>query len=184
MKIKIIRILLQKIPTSFRSKIAKISSLKKEKENFKLSISQYYRQIFTAQKFQNRLYRAVFFCFGLLFLALGFAIFFKTINFSCGVYFKNCTLLKHCINLFSFALAGSALIVSYKINPEQDAIQYLADKVERELNYPARDLEIEFNAFISGADLDPILVKNHQSLPFQHVASQLHEQSILTEDKC
>lgn len=118
-------------------------------EFFKRSISLHYQHVYAAKKWQNWCYRCIFFIFGLLFLVLAGIIFFKTTNFACGLYFKNCFLLKNCINIFCLFLAGGAFAIGYQIHPEKEAMQYLVGKVERELNSPAKHLQIEFNAIIA-----------------------------------
>lgn len=125
-------------------------------EFFRQSISLHYQHAYATNKWQNWVYRFIFLALGLLFLVLSAIIFFKTVNFACGFYFKNCTLVKNSINLLCLLLSGSAFAIGYKIQPEKDAIQYLIGKVERELNYPAKHLQIEFNAIISNLSHESI----------------------------
>jgi hypothetical protein len=129
---------------------------------FRRSISFHYQHAYAKKKWQNWVYRFIFFGFGLLFLVLGAMIFFKTVNFACGFYIKNCTLVKNGINLLCLLLAGGAFAIGYKIHPEKDAIQYLMGKVERELTHPAKHLQIEFNAIIS--NLTPESIAPHQTI--------------------
>lgn len=118
-------------------------------EFFRRSISLHYQHAYASQKWQNWMYRAIFFGIGLLFLAMGTIIFFKTVNFACGFYFKNCSLVKNSINTLCLLMATGAFAVGYKIHPEKEAMQYLIGKVEREFTQPAKHLQIEFNAIIS-----------------------------------
>lgn len=120
-----------------------------DREIFKRSISQHYQQIYNTQKWKNWFYRCVFVGFGLLFIALGVAIFFKTINFACGFYFKNGDMLKNCLNIVCFFLAGIAFAIGYHTQPEKEAIQYLIDKIERNFHHPEKHLQIEFNTIIA-----------------------------------
>jgi hypothetical protein len=116
---------------------------------FRRSISLHYQHAYATKKWHNWIYRFIFFGLGILFLVLGAIIYFKTINFACGFYFKNCMLVKNGVNTLCLLLAGSSFGIGYKIHPERDAIHYLIGKVERELDHPAKHLQIEFNAIIS-----------------------------------
>lgn len=118
-------------------------------EFFRRSISLHYQHAYASKKWQNWIYRFIFFGIGLLFLAMGAIIFFKTVNFACGFYFKNCALVKNSINTFCLLMASGAFVIGYKIHPEKDAMQYLIGKVEKELTQPAKHLQIEFSAIIS-----------------------------------
>lgn len=131
-------------------------------EFFKRSISLHYQHIYATKKWQNWIYRFIFFALSLLFLTLGAIIFFKTVNFTCGLYFKNCILVKNCIDIVCFLFAGGAFIMGYKIHPEKEAIHHLVGKVERELSNPAKHLQIEFNAII--ANLSHEWLAPHQTL--------------------
>jgi uncharacterized membrane protein YbhN (UPF0104 family) len=118
-------------------------------EFFRRSVSLHYQHVYATKKWQNWLYRFIFFSFGILFLVLGTIIFFKTANFACGFYFSNCAIVKNCINITCLLLACGAFAFGYKIHPEKEAIRYLVGKVERELNSPAKQLQIEFNAIFA-----------------------------------
>lgn len=118
-------------------------------EFFRRSISSHYQHVYAKKKWQNWAYRFIFFTLGLIFLTLGFIIFFKTTNFACGFYVKNCALVKNGVDCLCLLLAGGAFAIGYKIHPEKDAIQYLIGKVEKELTHPAKNLQIEFNAIMS-----------------------------------
>jgi hypothetical protein len=112
---------------------------------FKKSISSHYQHLYKAKKWQNMLYRFAFFAFGLLFFVLGVLIFFKTTNYLFGFYFSNAALVKSSINLSCLLLAGSSFTTGYFIHPENEAILYLARKVEKELSTPIRQLHLELN---------------------------------------
>lgn len=129
--------------------LAEVKGSLVDTEFFKRSISLHYQHIYATKKWQNWIYRMIFFSMGLLFLVLGFIIFFKTVNFACGFYFKNCALVKSSINTICFLLAGGAFAIGYKIHPEKEAIQHLVGKVDREMDSPAKHLQIEFNAIIA-----------------------------------
>ncbi len=131
-------------------------------EFFRQSISLHYQHAYATKKWQNWVYRFVFFSFGLLFLLLSGIIFFKTVNFACGFYFKNCLVVKNCINSFCILLSGGAFTAGYSIHPEKEAIQYLIGKVEKELSHPAKHLQIEFNAIISNLFQDE--TASHQTV--------------------
>ncbi len=118
-------------------------------EFFRRSVSLHYQHVYATKKWQNWLYRFIFFAFGLLFLMLGTLIFFKTTNYACGLYFKNCVMVKNCINFLCVLLAGGAFAMGYQIHPEKEAIRYLVGKVERELKNPAKQIQIEFNAIFA-----------------------------------
>lgn len=116
-------------------------------EIFRRSISLHYQHVYATQKWQNWIYRFIFFGFGLLFLALGSIIFFKTTNYVCSFYFSNnCVAIKNGINFFCLLLATCAFVFGYKIQPEREAIRYLVGKVAKEFSTPAKQLQIEFNA--------------------------------------
>lgn len=116
---------------------------------FKRSVSLHYQHFYATKKWQNTLYRAIFFGFSLLFIALGLMIFFKTTNPICGLYFGNCSLIKNGVNFFCALLATGAFTLGYKIHPEKEAIKHLVKKVENELHGPAKQLQIEFNAIFA-----------------------------------
>ena len=118
-------------------------------EFFRRSISLHYQHLYATKKLQNMFYRSLFFGFGLLFLALGTIIFFKTTNYACGLYFANCGMIKNCINFCCLMLAAGAFAFGYKIHPEKEAIRFLVSKVEKEFNSPAKHLQIEFNAIFA-----------------------------------
>jgi hypothetical protein len=104
-------------------------------EFFRQSISLHYQHLYVKKKWQNWIYRFIFFSFSLMFLILGIIIFYKTANFACGYYFKDCVMVKNCINFVCLLLAGGAFIMGYKIHPEKEAIHYLISKVNTELNH-------------------------------------------------
>ena len=139
---------------------------------FRRSISLHYQHAYATQKWQNWIYRLIFFAFGLLFLILGAIIFFKTANFACGIYFKNCTLVKNSVNTLCLFLSLGAFAIGYHIHPKKEAIQYLIGKVERELNYPAKHLQIEFNAIIS--NLAHEWVAPHQTAWIKKTLNPIH----------
>ncbi|MFI0434490.1 MAG: hypothetical protein ACH350_02025 [Parachlamydiaceae bacterium] len=137
------------LPSSSLSRSLDQSTEKMDADFFKRSISLHYQHAYASKKWQNWIYRIIFFGFGFLFLLLSAIIFHKTSNFSCSIYFKNCLFVKNSINILCLLLAGGAFIVGYKMHPKKEAIQYLIGKIERELNQPAKHLQIEFNAIIS-----------------------------------
>lgn len=118
-------------------------------EFFRRSISLHYQHVYASKKCQNWIYRLTFFCFGFLFLILSTIIFFKTVNFACSMYFKDSILVKNGVNALCFLLAGSSFGLGYKIHPEKEAIHFLMGKVERELQHPSKNLQLEFHAIIS-----------------------------------
>lgn len=117
-----------------------------DSEFFKRSVSLHYQHAYAAKKWQNWVYRLLFFGFSLLFVMLGALIYSKTTNFTCGFYVSNCGMIKNFVNMSCFFLAAGALTIGYKIHPEKDAIRYLVGKVEKELNHPTKQLQIEFSA--------------------------------------
>lgn len=121
---------------------------------FKHSISNHYQHVYASQKWKNWVYRFLFFAFSLLFVVLGFIILFKTVNFAYGFYFKNPLLIKNGVNFASFALAAAAFAMGAKIHPEKDAMQHIIGKVHRELNHPAKHLQIEFHAILANLTND------------------------------
>jgi hypothetical protein len=141
-------------------------------EFFRRSISLHYQHVYATKKWQNGIYRFIFFGFGLLFLAFAAIIFFKTVNFTCGIYFKDCALVKNYINVICLFLAGCAFITGYKIHPEKDAMHYLIGKVEREGNCPEKHLQIEFNAII--ANLSPEYLTSPHMLWINKTLKPLH----------
>jgi hypothetical protein len=118
-------------------------------EFFRRTLSMHYQNVYATKKWQNWLYRLLFFTFGLLFLVFGVIIFFKTANFACGFYFKNCLLVKNCIDVFCLLMAVGAFAIAYKIHPEKEAVHYLMGKVEKELKHPEKNLQVEFDAILS-----------------------------------
>jgi hypothetical protein len=131
-------------------------------EFFKRSLTLHYQYIYVTEKRHNWIYRSIFFGFSLLFFVLAILIFFKTVNFACGVYFKDSLLVKNCINSLCFALAGGSFFIGYKIHPEKDAMQYLMGKVQRDWNDPAKHLHIEFNTLM--ANLSHERMAPHETL--------------------
>lgn len=118
-------------------------------EFFKQTISLHYQHVYASKKWQNWFYRLFFFLLGVLFLILGLAIASQTVNFACSIYFRNCEMIKMCIEIFCFFLSASAFIIGWLIHPEKDAMQYLMKKIEKELDYPTKDLQMEYHAIIS-----------------------------------
>lgn len=116
---------------------------------FKRSIAFHYQHMYATKKWHNWLYRFIFFGFSVVFAVLGILIFFKVANHSCGYYFSECSIAKNCVNVCCLLLSGSAFALGYQIHPEKDAIRHLVSKVEKELNSPAKQLQIEFNAIFA-----------------------------------
>lgn len=133
-----------------------------DNELFKRSVFLNYQYLYVTKRWQNWLYRLIFFGFSFLFIFLAWMIFTQTTNYTCGIYFKNCFLLKNWVNFISFILAAGSFMIGYKIHPEKDAIQYLVGKVEKELKSPAKQLQIEFHAFF--AKLQNNWIDSHQPL--------------------
>lgn len=148
-------------------------------EFFKQSISLHYQHEYAKQKWQNWVYRFIFFGFGLLFLVLGIIIFFKTANFACGFYVKNCGFVKNCINIVCLLLAGGAFTTGFRIHPEKEAFEHLVSKVGRELNSPAKHLQIEFNAII--ANLSHECVTPLQTLWINKTANARHHSKSISK---
>lgn len=124
-------------------------------EFFRRSISLHYQHVYAAQKWQNHFYRCLFYGLGLIFLVLGILIFFKTTNYMCGVVFKHYGIwIKNGINLTCLMMASGSFFAGYKIHPEKEAIRHLVRKVERELNAPTKELQIEFNAIFANLSYD------------------------------
>jgi len=146
------KLLFKATPVSYSRFLQRKESI--DSDFFKRSISIHYQHVYATKKWQNWFYRFIFFGLSLLFLVLGTIIFFKTINFACGIYFKNGLLVKNGVNLLCLLLAGGTFGIGYKIHPEREAIQYLIGKVGRELSHPAKDIQIEFNAIISNLSTD------------------------------
>ncbi len=118
-------------------------------EFFRRSISVPDQNLYAKKKRQNKAYRSTFFGFSLIFLILSIIIFYKTANFTCGYYFKNCLIIKNCINCISLLLAGGAFALGYKIYPKKEIVHDLIGKGEKELTFPAKQWQIEFNAIIA-----------------------------------
>ena len=116
---------------------------------FRRSIFLHYQHSYARKKWQSWVYRFIFFGLSVLFIALGLIIFFKTVNFAYGFYFKNTVFVKNAINVLCLLFGGSAFLIGLKIHPEKEAINYLFGKVERELTAPAKKLQVEFNAILS-----------------------------------
>jgi len=112
------------------------------------SLSLHYQQIYDAKFLSNWFYRFIFFCFGLLFLGLALAIFTKTVNFSCTEHFKHCFLVKNGLNTICLLLSGGAFTIGYFIQPANDAMNYLAGKVERDFKQ-SRRYPIEFHTLVA-----------------------------------
>lgn len=116
---------------------------------FKRSISLHYQHLYAAKKWQNSFYRIAFYTFSAFFCILSIMIFFKTTNPTCSQYLVHCSIIKNWVNLLCILLSTGAFALGYLIHPEKDAIKYIVKKVERELNSPAKHIQIEFNAIIS-----------------------------------
>ena len=138
-------------------------------EFFKRSVSLHYQHLYANKKWQSALYRFIFLSLGLLFLIMAGIIFFKTTNHACGFYFSQCDLLKKGLNMFCFLLAASSFTCSYYIHPEKEAIHYLIGKVEREINVPAKHLQIEFQAIF--AHLAQEWLSPHQTLRMKKIVT-------------
>jgi hypothetical protein len=137
-------------------------SISLESEFFRRSITLHYQHVYEAKKCQNVFYRLIFFSFGLFFLALATLIFFKTTNYMYGLYFADSGMIKNGINLCCILFAAGAFGLGYKIHPEREAIRFLANKVEKELNCPDKRMQIEFNAIF--ANLSHDWTAPHQTL--------------------
>ena len=131
-------------------------------EFFKRSVSLHYQHVYARTKWQNAIYRGIFFAFSFLFIVLGLMIFFKTTNPICSIYFGNCSLIKNWVNLFCVLLSAGAFTLGYKIHPEKEAIKHLVKKVENELSGPAKQIQIEFHAILANL--------SHQWVKPQHAA--------------
>ncbi len=118
-------------------------------ERVKSAFALHCQHVYAAKKWQNWIYKGIFFAFGMLFLALSLIIFFKTVNFTGAIFFKNCTLIKHSINLLSIGLSLLSFMISYKIQPKKEAIQALSHKIKRELKHPPKEIQIEFHTIAS-----------------------------------
>jgi len=145
-----------------RSKEARIHCLSEpdvsiDIDFFRRSIAFHYQHVYATKKWQNWLYRFIFFSFSLLFAVLSIMIFFKVANHHCGFYFGDCSTAKNCVNISCLLLSGSALALGYKIHPEKEAIRYLASKIEKELNGPAKQVQIEFNAIFANLSHDSVI---------------------------
>lgn len=110
---------------------------------FKRSISGHYQHVYANQKWRNWLYRVVFFGFSLLFLIFGVLIYFKTANFTCGFYLNQCSSIKDYLNIGCLLLATGSFGISYMIQPENDAFHYVVNKIEKDMPYPVKELEID-----------------------------------------
>lgn len=119
-------------------------------EFFKRSISLHYQHIYAIQKWKNWCYRFIFFSLSLTFLCLGGMIFFKTNNPMAGIYFNhNGLFIKNFINIVCFILAMGTFTLGYKIHPEKEAIQHLFNIFDKQLEGPAKHVQIEFNAIFA-----------------------------------
>jgi hypothetical protein len=123
-------------------------------EFFRRSITLHYRHVYARKKWQNAIYRLIFFSFGLFFLALGTLIFFKTTNYMYGLYFADSGVIKNSVNLCCILFAAGAFGFGYKIHPEKEAIRFLVGKVEKELNCADKQLQIESKAIFANLSND------------------------------
>lgn len=116
---------------------------------FRRSISLHYQHLYTHQKWQNGVYRAIFFGFSLLFLIFSLLIYFKTVNFTCGFYLDQCISIKNYLNIGCLLFAGGAFGIGYLIKPEKEALSYLVRKVENDMHHPVGQLKLDLFSVIS-----------------------------------
>lgn len=64
-----------------------------------------YQHIYFVRKHPNKAYKIIFFSLSLIFMLLSIAIYFKTANYACGLFFGDCTLFKQVVE-------GSCLLLS------------------------------------------------------------------------
>lgn len=131
------------------SRVSSSSETLVDVDFFRRSISLHYQHLYTYQKRQNGIYRAIFFGFSLLFLIFSFLIYFKTVNFTCGFYLGQCLSIKNYLNTGCLLLAGVAFGIGYLIEPEKEALSYLVRKVENDMHHPVGQLKLDIFNVIS-----------------------------------
>ncbi len=77
-----------------------------------------YQHIYFVRKKTNTVYKIVFFVLSLIFMLLSFAIYFKTANYTCGLFFGDCTLFKQAIEGSCFLLSFLTFGIGYFSKPE------------------------------------------------------------------
>lgn len=127
---------------------------------FRRSIALHYQHVYNFRKKQNTAYRFIFFTFSLLFFFLFIGIYFKTANYTCGLYFGQCDIVKNCVDGSCLLLSALTFALGYLTHPDKEALRYLVKKVKKELNSPTHQLRIELNMIFKN------LVNEH--LAFQH----------------
>jgi hypothetical protein len=89
--------------------------LSEAKQDFLLNLLFDYQNIYILKKRSNRGYRVIFFFLSLVFFALSIAIFYKSANFTCGLYFGDCSVLKKGVEIacmiFSFSTFGLGCLI-------------------------------------------------------------------------
>jgi hypothetical protein len=77
-----------------------------------------YQHIYFVRKHPNKAYKIIFFSLSLIFLSLSFAIYFKTANYACGLFFGDCTLFKQAVEGSCFLLSLFTFGLGYLSQPE------------------------------------------------------------------
>lgn len=90
---------------------------------------------------RNRLYRAIFFVFGVLFAFLGTIIMFKSTNWACSLYFTNCEFVKQFAYSFCFLLSLGSILLSITIKPGHAAADELTGHYKKNLDRFYQDLK-------------------------------------------
>ncbi len=126
-------------------------------ELFRRSVFLHYQNVYTKIRWQNWLYRIIFFSLSLIFLICSLVIYFKTANFLCNFYFKHADMVKNAIDCGCLFMAGSSFAIGYMIHPEKEAMHYLAGKVGKEFNHSAKQLQNELNAFFRNLSQEWVL---------------------------
>jgi hypothetical protein len=129
------------------------------------AISIHYKTAFLQRKNQNWVQLCLFYALALFFAFCAVLIYSKTPNFNCGIYFKNCEIVKNSVDFLCVALSLAALAIGSRIRPKTEALNHLAYKIQQELNDSSCHIQIELNSLFHDlvlqkqSELEPILIQ-------------------------
>lgn len=120
--------------SQFLNSFSSYSNSNTDKELLESHADKSKDQLYLKKYRKARIYRFIFLCFSFLFLFLAGVVYFKTTNWACSLYFSNCELVKASSISICLLLASLSLVVSYKIKPEREAVNFLAEKIRSTIN--------------------------------------------------
>jgi hypothetical protein len=147
----------------YRSLVNKMHPIK----NLSIKKIRYYFEIYIQKKKENWIYRLLFSLFSFFFFGITSFIFFKTTNFAYELYLGDSLFVKRFVlsscsllGYFSLAIAYLGSVFKFIINPEKEALNFIADQLENDFKHSLEEGKLT---------LSPLQIFQYISAPFQAI---------------